>query len=123
MRSLIVPEACEAVTTRARIECRPVPEYDEKTRKRVPNSHRTDSAGRQIWEVEGLAPIIMDAIFEGGKVQVTEFFEPHRVPIGTHYVVAGDDVRARVYASPSSGLGCTLSGDRLTQPKKAGDQQ
>lgn len=118
MRELIVP-AREAVATRVRVECTPVRVYDKEARTYT-NEQRTDSAGRPIWEVEGVAPVMMDAIFEGGKVQVTEPFEPQRVPIGTQFVLAGDDVTARVYSS-SGGLGCTMSGTRLTAAK-GGDQ-
>ncbi|OFP37419.1 hypothetical protein [Corynebacterium sp. HMSC071B10] len=121
MRELVFPTATEVVATRVRVECTPVRVYDKEA-KRYTDQQETDGHGRPIWEIEGLAPIIMDAIFEGGKVQVTEFFEPQRVPIGTHFVLAGDNVTARVYPS-RGGLGCTMSGDRLTQPKKGGDQQ
>lgn len=121
MRELIFPEAREVVATRVRVECIPVKVYDQEAKTYI-KEQRTDSHGRPLWEVEGVAPVIMDAIFEGGKVQVTEHFEPQRVPIGTHFVVAGDDVTARVYPS-RGGLGCTMSGDRLTQPKKSGEQR
>ena len=119
MRELIVP-AREAVATRVRVECKPARVWDTEARE-FTNEQRTDSAGRPIWEVEGVAPIIMEGIFEGGTVQVTEFFEPQRVQIGTHFVLAGDDVSARVYPS-RGGLGCTMSGTRLTQPKTGGEK-
>lgn len=115
MRELIFPTAREAVATRVRVECKPVRVWDSDARTYT-NEQRTDSHGRPIWEVEGVAPIIMDGIFEGGTVQVTEFFEPQRVAIGTPFVLAGDDVSARVYPSRGA-LGCTMSGARLTAAK------
>lgn len=114
MRELIFP-ATEVVATRVRVQCQPVKVYDQEAGGYT-KEQRKDSAGRPIWEVEGVTPIIMDAMFEGGKVQVTEPFEPQRVQIGTHFVVAGDDVTARVYPS-RGGLGCTMSGARLTAAK------
>ena len=115
MRELIVP-AREAVATRVRVECKPARVWDSDAKKFIPGEQRKDDKGRPIWEVEGVAPIIMDGIFEGGTVQVTEFFEPQRVAIGTPFVLAGDDVSARVYPS-RGGLGCTMSGARLTAAK------
>lgn len=120
MRDLVFSTAREVVATRVRVECTPVRVYDKEA-KEYTKEQKTDSSGRPIWEVEGVSPIIMEDTFVGGKVQVTEFFEPQRVPIGTHFVLAGDDVRARVYPS-RGGLGCTMAGTRLTQPKKAGEQ-
>lgn len=120
MRELIFP-ATEVVATRVRVQCQPVKVYDQEAGGYT-KEQRKDSDGRPLWEVEGVAPVIMDAIFEGGKVQVTEPFEPQRVPIGTHFVLAGDDVCARVYPA-RGGLGCSVTGTRLTQPKKGGEQQ
>lgn len=120
MRELVFPTVREVVATRVRVECIPVPVYDKEA-KTYTKEQRTDSHGRPLWEVEGVSPIIMEDTFVGGKVQVTEFFEPQRVPIGTQFVLAGDDVSARVYPF-RDGLGCTMSGTRLTQPKKGGDQ-
>lgn len=120
MRELIVP-AREAVATRVRVECRPARVWDSDAKKFIPGEQRKDDHGRPLWDIEGVAPIVMDEIFAGGTVQVTEFFEPQRVQIGTHFVLAGDDVSARVYPS-RGGLGCTMSGTRLTQPKTGGEK-
>lgn len=120
MRSLDFPSAREAVSTRVRVECRPVRVYD-KEKRRFTDEQRTGTDGKPLWEVEGVAPIINDEQFEGGKVQVTQFFEPVTLRIGTPFVVAGD-VETRVFASKGE-LGCSMTGTRLEKPKQQQQQE
>lgn len=115
MRSLEMPEAREAVATRVRVECKPVREYDAQAKK-FTDVQRTGADGRPLWEVEGVTPIVLGQLFEGGKVQVTQFFEPITIGIGTAFVVAGD-VKTRLFASKGE-IGCSMSGTRLEKPKQ-----
>lgn len=121
MRSLELPDAREAVATRVRVECKPVKEYDRE-KGRFTKTQRTDADGRALWEVEGVTPIVLGQVFEGGKVQVTQFFEPITISIGTPFVVAGDVVETRLFASKGE-IGCSMSGTRLEKPKQQPKQQ
>lgn len=121
MRALELPDAREAVATRVRVECKPVREYD-KEKKRFTDTQRTGADGRPLWEVEGVTPIVLGQVFEGGKVQVTQFFEPITIGIGTPFVVAGDAVETRLFASKGE-IGCSMSGTRLEKPKQPKQQQ
>ncbi|OFN78792.1 hypothetical protein [Corynebacterium sp. HMSC074E01] len=119
MRALELPDAREAVATRVRIECKPVREYD-KEKKRFTDTQRTGADGRPLWEVEGVTPIVLGQVFEGGKVQVTQFFEPTTLRIGTEFVVTGD-VETRLFASKGE-IGCSMTGARLETPKQQAKQ-
>ena len=119
MRSLEMPDAREAVATRVRMECKPVREYDAQAKK-FTDVQRTGADGRPLWEVEGAAPVILGQLFEGGKVQVTQFFEPVTLRIGTEFVVAGD-VETRLFASKGE-IGCSMTGTRLEKPKQEGEK-
>lgn len=116
MRSLELPDTREAVVTRVRVECKPVCEYD-KEKKRFTDTQRTGADGRPLWEVEGISPVVLGQTFMGGKVQVTQFFEPITIEIGTPFVVAGDTVETRLFASKGE-IGCSMSGARLEKPKQ-----
>lgn len=116
MRSLEMPEAREAVATRVRVECKPVREYDAQAKK-FTDVQRTGADGRPLWEVEGVTPVVLGQLFEGGKVQVTQFFEPIAIRIGTPFVVAGDSVETRLFASKGE-IGCSMTGARLEKPKQ-----
>lgn len=118
MRSLELPETREAVATRVRVECKPVLEYD-KEKKRFTDTQRTGADGRPLWEVVGVTPVVLGQVFEGGKVQVTQFFEPTTLRIGTEFVVAGD-VETRLFASKGE-IGCSMSGARLEKLKQQGE--
>lgn len=120
MRALELPDAREAVATRVRIECKPVRVYDQ-AKKRYTDEQRTGADGRPLWEVEGVTPIVLGQVFEGGKVQVTQFFEPITIGIGTAFVVAGD-VETRLFASKGE-IGCSMTGARLEKPKQQPKQQ
>lgn len=121
MRSLELPDTCEVIATRVRVECKPVRVYDQE-KKRYTDEQRTGADGRPLWEVEGVTPIVLGQVFEGGKVQVTQFFEPVTIGIGTPFVVAGDAVETRLFASKGE-IGCSMSGTRLEQPKQQAKQQ
>lgn len=115
MRSLELPDTREAVVSRVRVECKPVCEYDAQA-KRFTDVQRTGADGRPLWEVEGVSPVVLGQTFMGGKVQVTQFFEPITIEIGTKFVVAGD-VETRLFASKGE-IGCSMSGTRLEKPKQ-----
>lgn len=121
MRSLEMPDAREVIATRVRVECKPVREYDRE-KGRYTKTQRTDADGRALWEVEGVTPIVLGQVFEGGKVQVTQFFEPITIRIGTVFVVAGDAVETRLFASKGE-IGCSMSGARLEKPKQQQPKQ
>lgn len=116
MRSLEMPDTREVVATRVRVQCLPVRVYDQE-KKRFTDEQRTGSDGRPLWEVEGVAPVVLGQLFEGGKVQVTQFFEPITIRIGTPFVVAGDAVETRLFASKGE-IGCSMTGARLEKPKQ-----
>ena len=116
MRSLEMADCREAVATRVRVECKPVREYDAQA-KRFTDVQRTGADGRPLWEVEGVTPVVLGQLFEGGKVQVTQFFEPITIRIGTPFVVAGDAVETRLFASKGE-IGCSMTGARLEKPKQ-----
>lgn len=120
MRSLEMPDTCEAMATRVRVECKPVKEYDRE-KGRYTKTQRTDADGRALWEVEGVSPVVLGQVFVGGKVQVTQFFEPTTLGIGTKFVVTGD-VETRLFASKGE-IGCSMSGTRLEKPKQQPKQQ
>jgi len=116
-----MPDAREVIATRVRVECKPVREYDRE-KGRYTKTQRTDADGRALWEVEGVTPIVLGQVFEGGKVQVTQFFEPITIRIGTVFVVAGDAVETRLFASKGE-IGCSMSGARLEKPKQQQPKQ
>lgn len=120
MRSLEMPDTREAVVSRVRVECKPVLEYDRE-KGGYTDKQRTGSDGRPLWEVEGVTPVVLGQLFEGGKVQVTQFFEPVTLRIGTEFVVAGD-VKTRLFASKGE-IGCSMTGSRLEKLKQQTKQQ
>lgn len=116
MRSLEIPDSREVLATRVRVECKPVKEYDRE-KGGYTDKQRTGADGRPLWEVEGVTPVVLGQLFEGGKVQVTQFFEPITIRIGTPFVVAGDTVETRLFASKGE-IGCSMTGARLEKPKQ-----